>query len=475
MHRRERFGWRLLLARGTSLLLGLCAGGCGAESFAGGDGAAGATGAQPGADNDSDASRSGPSSGPATDAAQDGARALLPAVVVAPSLLPRVTVRVVDLVGLPLPAATVHLAAQTQRTDAAGHARFSDVQVPYAAMVEAGGDGYVFFGLSRAAPTLHLSFAQSVNADVLSGALVGLAGAPATPGARLMSQVGFVSDAGSFQSPALQAQFSLPTGWLDASNGVVRAMQYEYDAGGELGGYPENFMVYGEAATDADADSVTVAMSPIRQQTVSGTSMAPAAATPNEVCLQLLFEDGAHLQFRRIGGQRDTFRYPVPIIAGAQARLAWGFTYPNQSQVHLLERVSSGDQLELDVPLPLQLTAPEPGAEGVAAGTRFAFSNPGEGVHAVVMHSKAVVDGPTVVLYVDDVSVRLPDLSAVGISLPLETAYTWTAWALRGVGSVDELVAAADYAQRCGCGQRAATRIHAFVSGPPSEFLTAAH
>jgi hypothetical protein len=95
-------------------------------------------------------------------------------------------------------------------------------------------------------------------------------------------------------------------------------------------------------------------------------------------------------------------------------------------------------------------------------------------VHVVVMHSKAVVDGPRIVLYVDGGPAELPDLSAVGISLPLETAYTWTAWALRGVGSVDELVAAADYAQRCGCGHRAPTRIRAFVSGPPSEFTTAA-
>jgi len=234
--------------------------------------------------------------------------------VTASGPLASVTVQVVGLRGTPVSAARVSLGGQSDETDADGVVVFTDVTTPYSAMVGAEGQAYVFTGLHSRAPVLHVTVAPDANRGAIAGTLSGLAAFATAPGARLQSDIVFAADADANFSSGSTADFTVQSRWLGSSSGTLRAIQYEYDTTGPLGGYPLNFLTYGETPADVDAEDVSLSLSPILQHRVEGTISMPAAAVPERVCLQLLFQDGANLQFERFSAEREAFTYQVPSI-----------------------------------------------------------------------------------------------------------------------------------------------------------------
>jgi hypothetical protein len=394
----------------------------------------------------------------------------------APVVLPRgtVSVAVVDAEGSPVADAQVGIGDQLRSTDPAGVAEFTDVAMPYLARVGVRGNlAAVFVDLRTARPVLQVSRAEEVREATLHGTLTGLSTYPTTPGARLAAVAAFAAAGPSSRGLVPEPSFSLDTRWTCARRGVLRALQYEYDPTAATGGYPIAFLMRGSEPADADAAGAVVEMSPLLQGELSGTLDLAAAAIPEELCLQLLFEDGANLQVRRVGAERGEFRYAVPTWDGASARLAWHVSYPNSAAVHLLRSVDGAGPLAVSVPLPIELDLPEADASGIGFGAQFSLVDPEPGVHAIEIESPDSPAAPRIVIYLAGTDAELPDLGDVGVVIPAGIEYRWTAWALRGIGDLDELVQAADYADLRGCGNLRPARATAFVSSAPRAFVSA--
>lgn len=89
----------------------------------------------------------------------------------------------------------------------------------------------------------------------------------------------------------------------------------------------------------------------------------------------------------------------------------------------------------VDPPRP---TAPAEAATGIAIGSELTFSAFTGGVHRVTFTSVAAAAGPVVHVLTAASKVKLPDLSALTLSIPKGTAYTWRVHGYAPATSMDD-------------------------------------
>lgn len=135
----------------------------------------------------------------------------------------------------------------------------------------------------------------------------------------------------------------------------------------------------------------------------------------------------------------------VPALSGFRTHVwIWGYGPEGGTHVHrVLE--SPPSRLDLDVPLPPVLLAPESGAVDVALDTPFSWNNlEGGDLSMLFVQDDA---GWSLKVYTNATSVVLPDLSAVGITVPRSAPLQWQVVGFGSTGGVEGLTTLAGAAR----------------------------
>jgi len=279
--------------------------------------------------------------------------------------------RVVDAFGVPLAGLDVEIDGQDVVTDAAGQFRAEGVIAPYdvsfvvtersdASVNLSTTDAWVFSDVSRTDPTFFVARAGEVYESTLGFFHAGLgSAAPSIELGTVLEGRVHDNDLGVYG-----AYISLDWRGPRAAQGVAHVIALEKDEHG----VPARYLSYGERSIVADSAQYwgaeyTFDLTPADTFPTASVSVSVAATQlPNRMHeLWLHFEDGARLCLAKHEATAESVDYDVPVIPGASVIVVAraGGLYPGRSAV--VHRHASAS-LDLALPEPPRLTAPDPGS-----------------------------------------------------------------------------------------------------------------
>jgi hypothetical protein len=359
--------------------------------------------------------------------------------------------------GQPLAAATVLITSgtfsQSAVSDANGAFSVAHVPTPYnATIIDTSGTETVaiqYQGLTTADPVLNdEAAAGSTNRTAsLAGQITG----GSFPEASGYSTVLFFASpqVDSFgPTVATDGTFSGAVHWAGptSTTGSLYALQAH-----TVAGLPVDFPGYGSLSNVAlqDTGSVAdqnVALSPVTTGTVSGTFTLPPGLTIFETTLFLVPEPGVRLTFVVDTSTAPTFSYTTPAISNANLTL--GLLASGNEGTSTLRKAglsANATGLALDVQPPPTQTLPALNATGVTVATTFSWTGP-PGVYLLIVgpcgQCSGGATGPIFLVYTTTTTVTIPDLTAVGVTLPASTKYSWQVFAFGPGTSMDDFAVA---------------------------------
>jgi hypothetical protein len=344
-----------------------------------------------------------------------------------------------DTFGKGVASATVLIGSQQTTSDGTGAFSVVGVTTPYDATVVQGSASRTYKGLTRPDPTLvGPTLASPSSHGTITGSVTGGDALPA-PADRTV--VAWGSPETSAKANVPNNPWTLNLGWSGASTstGNVHALQWT-PTGGAPTAYKGHGVSTGVAvAGGATVSNVTVAMTAPAASTIGGTVVLAAGVSLSFKDLSIDFADGASFAVGTALGGTTTFSYAVPDGIGSTATVTASGMYPGSSgtftRVSGLAAGSTGTTIDLLAPS--LYSTPDADAAGVTTGTDFTWTPFPGSVYAVTFFS-SVQGAPTYFVLTSATSVRIPDLSALGLALPAGTTYGWSIQPVSPWASVDE-------------------------------------
>jgi hypothetical protein len=348
--------------------------------------------------------------------------------------LPPITGKVVDENGTPLPTAKVAVLglAAVATTDAIGGFKLPGVGYAYdiAAALGASASAVVYRGVTRTDPTLVLPLPQAAG---YRQATLTLTAAPA-PAAGGSWSIGWAPPLAAQTTALAQSSGSPLTGttlnptWNAAWTSLAGTLwAFERDASGNYvrtGSFPNATALAGQTV------ALAVPMTAATSGTVSGTSAAAAGAGFNTFWSTTLQAETDHFLTYLSGksfmpGVPPTladgpFSFAAPVGTGFGLRVtasASGATMAVQSCTHVTANASN---VNVTVPAGPSALSPAVSATLPAATATFQWTQGGASLFRFQLDSTA----SRLNIFANATSVALPDLSALGWTLPLGT-YQW--------------------------------------------------
>jgi len=374
----------------------------------------------------------------ATLTATSGSLTASATITVTPPGIATVAGSVKDALGKGVAGATVLIGSQQTTTDGTGNFSVIGVTTPYDATVVQGTASRTYKGLTRADPTLvGPTLGSAANHGVVTGSV---SGGDALPAPSDKTVVAWGSPETSANANVTTNPWTMNLGWNGASTttGNVHALQWT-----PTGGAPTAYKGYGvttgvDVAGGATVNNVAVAMTAPAASTISGNVALAAGVSLSLKDLRIDFADGASFAVGTALGGTTAFNYAVPDGIGSTATVSASGMYPGSSgtftRVSGLAAGSTGTTIDLLVPS--LYSTPDADATGVTHGTDFTWTAFPGAVYAVTFFTN-VQGAPTYFVITSATSARIPDLSALGITLPTGTQYGWTIAPVSPWASVD--------------------------------------
>ncbi len=370
-----------------------------------------------------------------------------------------VTGKVVGLGFSGIPSATVLIQGKTATTSATGTFSISGVTVPYdvTALVPTGALSpanapvvTTFAGLTGTSPLLFAFSAGTDNTANLAGTLNGGDGFPsATYGYSVVADGPSLTRAnGNGGSTGTQGIFDLSVYWPADQGPVgvsVHAIQFS-----PATGIPSAYAGHGVdispgVAPGASLQNHLISLTPITTSTVSGTITVPTGYTVVRHYLVARPGKPGAFQWSELSTATD-FSYTAPNIGSGTLEVSATATGP-------LGEYSSGAKkgivntgataVAITMPTAPAQTTPAANATGVDPTTSFAWAaSVTTGCVYWVQATSTVAGSPQYHLYTTATTIRLPDLTAKGITPPSGGAYNWEVSCLTPFTSVDGVAGA---------------------------------
>jgi hypothetical protein len=328
----------------------------------------------------------------------------------------------------------------TQQTTTDGNGLFSvaGVTTPYDATVVQGNASRTYKSLTRADPTLVGPTLGSLpNHGTVTGSI---SGGDALPAPSDKTVVAWGSPETSAKANVTNNPWTMNLGWSGPSptTGNVHALQWT-PTGGAPTAYKGHGVSTGVAvAGGATVNNVAVAMTAPAASTISGTVVAAAGVSLSFKDLSIDFADGASFAVGTALGGSTSFSYAVPDGIGSTASVSASGMYPGSSGTFTTVRglAAGSTGTIIDLLAPSLYSAPDADATGVTTATDFTWTAFPGAVYAVTFFS-SVQGAPTFFVITSATSTRIPDLSALGITLPAGTNYGWSIQPVAPWASVD--------------------------------------
>jgi len=375
----------------------------------------------------------------ATLTATSGTLTASATITVNPPGIVTVAGSVKDTFGKGIAGVTVLVGSQQTTTDGTGAFSVAGVTTPYAATVVQGSSSRTYEGLTRPDPTLvGPTLASASNHGTVKGSL---SGGDALPAPSDKTVVAWGSPETAAKASATNNPWTVNLAWSGTTptTGNVHALQWT-----PTGGAPTAYKGYGVStglavADGATVDNVAIAMTAPAASTISGTVVLEAGVSLLFKDLSIDFADGASFAVGTALGGASAFSYAVPDGIGSTATVLASGMYPGSAgtftRVSGLASGSSGTSINLLVPT--TYSTPEADATGVTTSTDFTWTPFPGGVYAVTFFSN-VQGAPSYFVVTSATSARIPDLSALGITLPAGTTYGWSIQPVAPWASIDE-------------------------------------
>jgi hypothetical protein len=189
-------------------------------------------------------------------------------------------------------------------------------------------------------------------------------------------------------------------------------------------------------STDPFHGGQDLAVLPIDEGVLSGSTSLPGGYVSFARTLSVQFDDGASIVVAGRFGFAEDFTYRTPHVGDGDFTLAAAAVGPADSGAYAvrpgLPYATTG--VDMRLPVASNLSEPADGSTGADRSTSFGWSSPVARTHLVRFQSTS---GPTFDVITGDTSVTLPDLDAVGVSIPGGTEYTWRVFGLEPYADVD--------------------------------------
>ena len=349
--------------------------------------------------------------------------------------------RAVSLEGLPVIGLTAVISGHPGvNVDSEGEFAIADVRTPYELILVNGAIQHatVYRGLTRPDPTLVIAEAQPIspNRATVNGTVTG---GHYPQGAAEDSWAAFVSpqvrSITRVDGTGSVGTFALPVEWSGAPSvaGRVHALQFSWQ--GEL---PAAFTAYGSASvTLSPGGSFTpsIAVAPITSGSITGNVTLPGAYSVQSKQFAIHLDGARALAFDD-ASQASSFSYVVPNVTAAEFSALVVAQDPNGNAIaHTSAPVRAGGSIQLAPRAAPALILPANGALNVGPSMTFSWSAFSGGIHHVVF----VQEGRfRLDLFTSGDTTTLPDLSALGLSVPRAAQLGWAVAGIAPVATVDE-------------------------------------
>jgi len=320
----------------------------------------------------------------------------------------------------------------------------SAVQPPYDLIVTVPtwNAAYVYLGLTRSDPTLSLFTDSSAFFTGDVSLSIGSAVPSGQMGAIVAGSTGLVQQPAMLNAGDGPAIGPITFAWGGEQNRPVTL--YALTAVGSGGGPPTSFTGFGSTtATLQDGGTLSglsINLGSVTNATMSGSISAPSGYTVDSagVVLRLGSPTGALLGIGPGSGGGATFTgVSVPVHSGIAYGIAGSASNGSGRGTRAWRNVAGpGSGLTLALPAPAVPTAPASGATGVGTGTTFRWTPLASAVYLAELTGPSASD-PDVYVVTGGTSFDLPDLSAVGMSLPSAASYGYRVLAMGPFASVD--------------------------------------
>jgi hypothetical protein len=342
---------------------------------------------------------------------------------------------VVDIFGVPQSALAVKIGSSATNTDTNGNFTIASVTTPYNAIVidAVNSTGFVFEGLTLAAPTLQLiSFtggAPANSATIATGNLSGGAGFPNPASHSAVVSYGSpeafsgqVTTAGPSYTP-----LAITWGGSPSTTGALHALQFVVDGAGlptDYTGYGTTALTLSNGGTFNSTATDVALSSGLGELSFSGSSAIPSVYTVAFTELYTDFGTNQNLPVVFDASGALNFSYNTPNVAGSTTTTIITAAPPigtGLSAAYATGVPSSGTAPPVSVPEIPALVLPASGATGVTLATTFDWQTFPGGLHVAVF----TIGGTTYVVTTTNSQTTIPDLSAEGLPLPASTAGSW--------------------------------------------------
>lgn len=343
-----------------------------------------------------------------------------------------VTGKVIAFSALPVSnTAVVVTGRPSTTTDGNGMFTVTDVTTPYDVTViySPSKTAMVYKGLTRSDPTIYFtgSVVAPANSATVSGTISGGAGYP-LPASHNSRAIFIATDVASYASPnPATGAYSIGVSWNGAATitGTLHALQFQFDASG----MPVTFKGYGTKANvtltgGGTFASQNVALSAITGSTVAGSIVVPVGMTLGTKTLSIALNDAGDVSIGSETTSSTSFTYAVPEIPGATVVLAVSASSGSLGTTALAKRTTVGTSgLTLTLLAPPQPSLPVASATGITTTTPFTWTPVSGGTYILYINGGG--GDPSYYIVTTSPTATIPDLTAQGLGLPTNKAYSW--------------------------------------------------
>jgi hypothetical protein len=246
--------------------------------------------------------------------------------------------------------------------------------------------------------------------------------------------------------------YSMNPHWNDATppTGTLYALQFE--GSGSI--TPSTrYLAFGQRdnvtlTENATLSAQDIALSPVTNSSLAGNITLPEGYSLWGIVIDLVPKPALDIELFSDFSAKSTFNYVVPQIPQATflVQVSARTTNPEDpsnsafSAVYKSGLTAGTQSAALVVPPASSPILPANGAVDVTRTTGFSWSPFANSVYVLRFQENGAPDSSyKVTLYMSGTQTTLPDLSALGMSLPANTGFTWRVQALAPFASMDEL------------------------------------
>lgn len=339
---------------------------------------------------------------------------------------------------VPLAGVLVHVQGTTTTTDADGRFTVTDVSVPYTVILGSGGTQpwvHAYEGLATPTPTLSphaviyaLMSPTSFHRATIEGTLLN----PLIPGRRIelcaVGRAGVQAYGCDTIDPGDQ-DYEVDVVWREAGPVTVRlfAIQYQVDTEDRptavlSNGWVDRVVTDGATLTQAVPSGAAPAADWLEGAIQAGGGIVAGAF------VRVLIEGAYVLPLYTGSLAGGVLDFRAPFFADPELMVATYAAFPaTGGMTFAWQAVDPTRPFTVAVPAPPQLLQPADGAAGVGPDTLFRVLGGPAGARTFSWAPEQGQTGPVVTLTTMQNQARLPDVAAVGQSVPAGGQYVWSA------------------------------------------------